>query len=87
MRTTLQRSPSGGEVAGIAPATVNGERQPVSVAAVPGSQAAGTGSGLGGPSTHEGGTATPAEPPAPTPFRSAAPSPDDDDLDVPDFLK
>jgi cell division protein FtsZ len=88
MRTTLQRSPSGGEVAGIAPATVNGERQPVSVAAVPGSQAAGTGSGLGGPSTHEGGNGhSPAEPPAPTPFRSAAPSPDDDDLDVPDFLK
>ena len=87
MRTTLQRSASGGEVAGIAPASVNGERQPVSVAAVPGGQPAGAGSGLGGSSTNDGGNGHSPEPPAPTPFRSAAASPDDDDLDVPDFLK
>jgi cell division protein FtsZ len=87
MRTTLQRSASGGEVAGIAPVSVNGERQPVSVAAVPGGQPAGAGSGLGGSSTNDGGNGHSPEPPAPTPFRSAAASPDDDDLDVPDFLK
>jgi cell division protein FtsZ len=87
MRTTLQRSASGGEVAGIAPASVNGERQPVSVAAVPGGQPAGGGSGLGGSSTNDWGNGHSPEPPAPTPFRSAAASPDDDDLDVPDFLK
>jgi cell division protein FtsZ len=88
MRATLQRSSSASEVAGIAPATVNGERQPVSVAAVPGSQPAGAGSGLGGPAANDGGNGRSAvEPPAPTPFRSAAASPDDDDLDIPDFLK
>ena len=87
MRATLQRSSSASEVAGIAPASVNGERQPVSVAAVPGGQPAGAGSGLGGSSTNDGGNGHSPEPPAPTPFRSAAASPDDDDLDVPDFLK
>ena len=90
LRATLQRSSGGGEMAGIAPATVNGERQPVSVAAVPGSQPAAAGSGLGGSSTSDGGNGhSPVEPPAPTPtpFRPAAASQDDDDLDIPDFLK
>ena len=88
LRATLQRSSGGGEMAGIAPATVNGERQPVSVAAVPGSQPAAAGSGLGGSSTSDGGNGhSPVEPPAPTPFRPAATSQDDDDLDIPDFLK
>src|SRR5215216_2404413 len=75
LRATLQRSSGGGEMAGIAPATVNGERQPVSVAAVPGSQPAAAGSGLGGSSTSDGGNGhSPVEPPAPTPFRPAATS-------------
>ena len=90
LRATLQRSSGGGEMAGIAPATVNGERQPVSVAAVPGSPPAAAGSGFGGPSTNDGGNGhSPVEPPAPTPtpFRPAAASQDDDDLDIPDFLK
>jgi cell division protein FtsZ len=88
LRATLQRSSGGSETAGIAPVTVNGERQPVSVAAVPGSQPAGAGSGLGGPSTNDGGNGhSPVEPPAPTPFRPPAASQDDDDLDIPDFLK
>jgi cell division protein FtsZ len=88
LRATLQRSSGGSETAGIAPVTVNGERQPVSVAAVPGSQPAGAGSGLGGPSTNDGGNGhSPVEPLAPTPFRPPAASQDDDDLDIPDFLK
>jgi cell division protein FtsZ len=86
MRATLQRGPSGAEAAGIAPVAVNGERQPVSVAAVPGSQPAGAESGRGGPSTNDGGNGHSRGAP-PAPFRSAAPSADDDDLDVPDFLK
>src|ERR671912_640024 len=85
IRTTLQRSPGGTEGAGIAAPAVNGERQPVSVAAVPGNQPAGPAGGLGGTPTHDAGNGrTHIEPPAPTPFRSPAASPSDDDLDVPD---
>jgi len=88
IRTTLQRSPGGTEGAGIAAPAVNGERQPVSVAAVPGNQPAGPAGGLGGTPTHDAGNGhSHMEPPAPTPFRSPAASPSDDDLDVPDFLK
>ena len=88
MRATLQRTPSAGEGAGIAAPAVNGERQPVSVGAGSGSQPAGAGTGAGGPSTTDGGNGrSPVEPPAPTPFRSAPTGPDEDDLDVPDFLK
>jgi cell division protein FtsZ len=88
MRATLQRTPSASEGAGIAAPAVNGERQPVSVGAGSGSQPAGAGSGPGGPSTTDGGNGrSPVEPPAPTPFRSAPTGPDEDDLDVPDFLK
>jgi cell division protein FtsZ len=88
MRATLQRTPSASEGAGIAAPAVNGERQPVSVGAGSGSQPAGAGSGPGGPSTTDGGNGrSHVEPPAPTPFRSAPTGPDEDDLDVPDFLK
>jgi cell division protein FtsZ len=88
MRATLQRTPSAGEGAGIAAPAVNGERQPVSVGAGSGSQPAGAETGPGGPSTADGGNGrSPVEPPAPTPFRSAPTGPDEDDLDVPDFLK
>ena len=88
MRATLQRTPSAGEGAGIAAPAVNGERQPVSVGAGSGSQPAGAGTGAGGPSTTDGGNGrSPVEPPAPTPFRSAPTGQDEDDLDVPDFLK
>ncbi|HWH98962.1 MAG TPA: cell division protein FtsZ, partial [Propionibacteriaceae bacterium] len=88
MRATLQRASGGSEGAAVAAPAVNGERQAVSVAAVPGSQPAGAASGRGGPSTSDGGNGhSPVEPSAPTPFRPAAASQDDDDLDVPDFLK
>jgi cell division protein FtsZ len=88
IRTTLQRSPGGGEGAGIAAPAVNGERQPVPVAAVPGGQPAGAAGGLGGTLPNEVGNGhAHVEPPAPTPFRAPAANPTDDDLDVPDFLK
>ncbi len=88
IRTTLQRGAGGGEGASIAAPAVNGERQPVPVAAVPGGQPSGAAGGPAGSPANDGGNGhSHLEPPAPTPFRPPPPSPLDDDLDIPDFLK
>ncbi len=88
IRTTLQRGAGGGEGASIAAPAVNGERQPVPVAAVPGGQPSGAAGGPGGsPANDAGNGHSHLEPPAPTPFRPPPSSPLDDDLDIPDFLK
>jgi cell division protein FtsZ len=88
IRTTLQRAPGGGEGAAIAAPAVNGERQPVPVAAVPGGQPTGAAGAPGGtPANDAGNGHSIFEPPPTTPFRSPAASPVDDDLDIPDFLK